>query len=108
MSAWWAAATRARDRAEAALDQLGRPRQAEPALLAHAQLAEADAAQQLAVVHALEQRPRDRLGLVDLLRGREAELDDPPPQQRVLGEREAVARGQRETRAVVSPELHLG
>ena len=36
------------------------------------------------------------------------ELDDPPAQQRVLGEREAVARGQREARAVVSPELHLG
>ena len=98
----------ARDRAEATLDQLGRPRQAEPALLAHAQLAEADAAQQLAVVHALEQRPCDGLGLVDLLRGREAELEDAPAQQRVLGEREAVTRWQRETRAVVSPELHLG
>ena len=44
---------RAGHRAPPALDQLGRPGQPEPALLAHAQLAVADAPQQLGVVDAL-------------------------------------------------------
>ena len=99
---------RAGHRAPPALDQLGRPRQPEPALLAHAQLAVADAPQQLGVVDALQHRPRHRVGLVDLVRPRDPVGDDPRAQQRVLVDREAMPRGEREAPAVVSPELHGG
>ena len=60
------------------------------------------------VVHALEHRPRHRFGLVDLLGACDAVRDHPRPQQRVLVDREAMPRGEREAPAVVSPELHGG
>ena len=64
------------DRAAAALDELRRPGQAEPALLAQAQVAVADAREQRGVVHARERLPGDRRGLVDLVRRGEAVGDD--------------------------------
>src|SRR6476619_6942488 len=74
----------------------------------HGELAEADAPEEVGVVHALEHRPRHRVGLVDLVGPRDAVRDDPRPQQRVLVDREAVVGGQREPPAVVRPELHVG
>ena len=62
-SARRAAAHGPADRAPAALDEHLRPRQPEPALLAHGHLAGADAPQQVALVDRRKPLPRHRLGL---------------------------------------------
>ncbi len=99
---------RAGDRPAPALDQLGRPRQPEAALLAHRQPTVADAREQVAVVHRAQLLPPDRARLVQLAGAHEPVRDDALREQLVLVERELVARRQREAPAVVGPDVHLG
>ena len=89
------------DRAPAALDEHLRPRQPEPALFAHGQLPVTNPTEQVLVVDGGEPLPRHRLGLAD----GHATLH-PLAQQRVLRDRELVPRGQRDSPAVVAPDVH--
>jgi hypothetical protein len=97
---------RAADRAAPALDQLGRPRQPQPALLAQGQAALADPRQQPAIVDRGEFRPLDRRGLAQLVRRCQPVGDEPLGQQPVLLDREPVVRRKREAPAMVGPDFH--
>jgi hypothetical protein len=90
------------DRPPAALHERLRPRDPEPALLAHAQRAGTDALDQRRLVDRLQPLPRHRLGVPHL----DPVRLDPLAQQRVLVDREPVALGEREAPAVMRPNDH--
>jgi hypothetical protein len=85
-------------RPAAALDELGRPREPERALLAPRELAAPHPREVVGVVHHRQQLPRGRLGRVHRP---EALALDGLAQQAVLRQREPVAGGEREAVLVV-------
>jgi hypothetical protein len=82
------------------------PARAANRAVAHAQVADADAADQLGVVDGLQPRPRHGLRLVQLVLAHRPVGDDPLAQQVVLVDREVVRLRQREAPPVVRPDVH--